>query len=157
MNDLARLRTFAEQHGSDNPDLTEWFTKLAKTVAVDFDGVLHPYTDGWCGSVPADEEPMPGACEFLQQLYDEGFTVIVFSTRCDHAEGLAGTVAWLDKHNLLQFITKVTHEKPAAIAYVDDRAVPFRGEFRNCLVDIYDLVRGRPHGAAQAKSEGTTS
>lgn len=121
---------------------------MAKTVAVDFDGVLHPYTDGWCGYTPADEPPIPGAAEALAELCRLGFLVVVFSTRCDAPEGLDGTTTWLAKHDLLQYVVKVTHEKPAAVAYIDDRAVAFRGDWKQALVDVYEIERNGPaHGA----------
>ena len=124
-----------------------WFDTLAKTVAVDFDGVLHPYTDGWVGSTPADEPPTPGAREFLEALAANGYVVVVFSTRCDHPEGLDGTVGWLDRHGLLHFVDRVTHEKPAAVAYVDDRAVPFAGDWEAVRAGVERLADGRSHGA----------
>ncbi len=126
-----------------------WFQTLARTLAVDFDGVLHPYTDGWVGSVPADEMPNPGAFAFLAHLHDNGYRVVVFSTRCDHPEGLNGTRSWLAKHGLDELIDDVTHTKPAAVAYVDDRAVAYRAEnWEDCLLEIDRLAGGRPHGAA---------
>ncbi len=139
--DPVRFETMEEQE--------EWFDILAKTVAVDFDGVLHPYSAGWVGSMPADEPPMPGAREFLENLHGQGWRIVVFSTRCDHPEGLAGTFVWLDAHDLMQFIDSVTHEKPAAVAYVDDRAVPFKGDWEAVQAGIKELTRGRAHGAAQ--------
>src|SRR5580704_1138435 len=89
----------------------EWFVAKHMTVAVDFDGVLHPYTAGWVGSVPADEIPMAGASVFLQSLKDEGFNITIFSTRADHEEGLSGIIMWLTQYNLMRFVDKVTHEK----------------------------------------------
>lgn len=132
-----------------DPEYRErWFSALAKTIAVDFDGVLHPYTDGWVGPVPADEPPTEGAETFLATLVGDGFRIVVFSTRCDTEEGLAGTCAWLDKHKLTPMIHDVTCQKPAAVAYVDDRAVTFRGDWASVLNEIDVLADGRPHGAA---------
>lgn len=119
-----------------------------KTVAVDFDGVLHPYTRGWTGPVPDDEDPMPGAEEFLAQLKADGYEIVVFSTRCSEQDGLEGTTNWLRQTNLMQYITRVTCEKPIAVAYVDDRAVPYKGDFKDCLVGVYGLTRGRQSGEA---------
>lgn len=137
-----------------DPEYRErWFANLARTVAVDFDGVLHPYTKGWQGFVPDDEPPMEGAKEFLQELVDKGFRVIVFSTRCDTPQGADATKAWLEKWGLDKLIYGgVTCTKPAAVAYVDDRAVSFRGDFRDCLPEIFALADGRAHGAAHKSS-----
>lgn len=137
-----------QAHLHDPALLERWFEKLGRTIAIDFDGVLHPYTEGWVGSTPADEPPMPGALEFLQELHGKGYTLVVFSTRADHEAGHAGIVAWLDEHGLGEFIERVTAMKPAAIAYVDDRAVPFTGHFGAVLDGIDRLAEGRAHGAA---------
>lgn len=139
--DPFRFKTLEEQEG--------WFAALAKTVAVDFDGVLHPYTEGWVGSMPADEPPTEGADEFLRTLVDAGYRIVVFSTRCDHPEGLDGTRAWLAKWGLMRHVDDVTCQKPAAVAYVDDRAVAFTGNWGEVLDGIAGLAKGRPHGAAK--------
>jgi hypothetical protein len=121
------------------------------TVAVDFDGVLHPYTDGWTGSVPADEPPMEGARGFLLALQARGYTVVIFSTRADHPDGYAGIVQWLEKWDLADLVASITHTKPPAVAYVDDRAVPFKPSdgWGVSLAAIDFLAEGRTHGAKQ--------
>ncbi len=134
----------------NDPDYRErWFATLARTVAIDFDGVLHPYTEGWKGFVPVDEKPWEGAREFLEQLRSEGFTIVVFSTRCESEEGLNGTTEWLRKHDLLPLIADVTCQKPAAVAYVDDRAVTFRGDWGEVWRQVHRLTESQPHGGAQ--------
>lgn len=119
---------------------------MKRTVALDFDGVLHPYTDGWLGPVPADEPPMAGALEFVQQHAEE-FVFVVFSTRCADPEGLRATCAWLTKYGFAPYIRDVTCEKPKAVAYVDDRAVPFTGSWDTVLEGVRQLAAGRQSGA----------
>lgn len=143
------LPTFADVHGSENPDLKGWFATLARTIAVDFDGVLHPYTAGWVGSVPADEAPTPGALDFLDWCAVEGYRVVVFSTRADHKEGLDGIWDWLLAHKLASYVADVTHAKPPAVAYVDDRAVPYVGDWQAVREGIWVLSAGRSHGAGK--------
>lgn len=138
---MERLPSFADQHGSDNPILERWFDRLQRTIAVDFDGVLHPYTAGWCGSVPADEPPIPGAREFLHNHVQAGYRIVIFSSRVDHKEGLDGVWAWLNEHDLAQYVEEVTHTKVAAVAYVDDRAVPFAGDWQSVAAGVAHLVR----------------
>ena len=146
-DDLAWLKDPTQPWLRDPVLLERWFLILALTIAIDFDGVLHPYTDGWTGSVPADEPPMPGAGDFLVALKSRDFRLVVFSTRCDHPEGLAGTIAWLEKWGLMPYIDDVTCQKPAAVAYVDDRAVPFQGSWSDVWTGIDRLMAGRAHGA----------
>lgn len=129
---------------ADAQQRKDWFATLARTVCVDFDGTLHPYTAGWCGSVPADEPPILGAGEFLTNLHRLGYRIVIFSTRADHQDGLDGITAWMDKHRLEY--DAITHEKVGAIAYVDDRAVPFTGDWQAVLSGISALVGQSPYG-----------
>jgi hypothetical protein len=132
---------------SDPNHLSSFFDTLARTVAVDFDGVLHPYTEGWQGSVPVDEAPIAGAEAFLEGLKDDGFRVVVFSTRADHPAGLDGIRRWLWKWQLECFVDDITAGKPAAVAYVDDRAVPFTGDWATVRRGVEELSGTRAHGA----------
>lgn len=141
-----------QAHLHDPALLERWFNKLAKTIAVDFDGVLHPYTKGWIGSVPDNEPPIMGAAQFLTDLREQGYEVVVFSTRADHPDGLNGILEWLEYHGLLADVVRVTHKKPAAIAYVDDRAVPFTGSWGDVHDGIARLASSRPHGAGHSSA-----
>lgn len=136
-----------KSHLTDPSLLAEWHRTLAKTIAVDFDGTLHPYTEGWTGSTPADEPPLPGAALALQDLTESGYQVVVYSVRADHPEGLRGILDWLALHDLRQYVEDVTHLKPAAAAYIDDRAVVYRGDWAECVEEARRLADGG-HGAA---------
>ena len=96
------------------------------TIALDFDGVLHQYRNGWTGHVP-EEPPVPGALEFVQYLLLRGWTVVVYSARAKQQEGADGICRWLDQHGFPPLHVAVG--KPTASAYVDDRAVRFDGDF----------------------------
>jgi hypothetical protein len=98
-------------------------------VCVDLNGVLDRYT-GWQGPEHWDP-PRPGAAGFLRELAEHGFRVVVFTTRwADDAR------AWLERHGLAQWVSEVTDRKLAAHAYVDDRAVCFRGDFAEALGQV---------------------
>lgn len=112
--------------------------KLAgKTVALDFDGVLHSYTSGWTGYEPTDP-PVPGAKEAVEALLAAGAEVVVFSTRADTQEGAEATAAWLAQYGFPE--VQVTAMKPKAVAYIDDRAVSFRGDWDDALAQANELV-----------------
>lgn len=96
-----------------------------KTIALDFDGVLHSYTSGWTGPVPFDP-PVPGAQAFVEDLIKK-FHVVIFSRRALDTEGKAGIIAWL-KHYGFPYLQCVP-EKPNADLYVDDRGFRFEGDF----------------------------
>jgi hypothetical protein len=98
-------------------------------VAVDLNGVLDAYT-GWKDPEHWDP-PREGAGEFLRELNERGFRVVVFTTRWqDDAR------AWLSQHGLDRWVSEVTDRKPAAHVFVDDRAVCFRGDFAETLAEI---------------------
>lgn len=115
-------------------------------ICVDFDGVIHSYTSGWQGVAVINDDPVPGAIEWLEKhlpVPDEvcamapphkGPIVQIYSSRSKSWRGRRAMKKWLIKHglhkayiydNLLKFPTK----KPAAFLTVDDRAICFNGKF----------------------------
>jgi len=108
-----------------------------KTIAVDFDGVIHAYSKGWHDGTIYDG-PVFGAIEGLWRLMDY-CAVFVHTTRSagQVAEWLAGYGFDVVTHSQaegggepLLFWTRrdallVTNQKLPAVAYLDDRAVRF--------------------------------
>jgi hypothetical protein len=111
-----------------------------KLVAVDFDRTLHPYTEGWKGVEPADEPPTKGAIDFLQALKMKGYEIVVHSVRAEEPGGIEAIQAWLDRYGLAEYIDGITATKPQAVAFVDDRAVPFEGDWLAALRGVEKLV-----------------
>lgn len=115
------------------------------TVALDFDGVIHTYSQGWQRGRIYDP-PMPGAIEAIREILDVE-AVVVFTARTDLEAVCAwlriydiecvsqdewdserpaaehGSAFWNDMGRIL-----VTNRKPAARVYLDDRAVKFTPE-----------------------------
>lgn len=127
------------------------------TVCVDFDGTLHPYTEGWVGYDVADERPTPGAREYLEALARRHVKVAVYSARADSTEGIEGIWRWLRAEKLDHLVDLITNVKIAAVAYVDDRAVTFRGEWGDVLEETVYLLDGRAHGGTAAAARGATA
>jgi len=97
-------------------------------ICVDFDGVLNNYK-GYKG---ADElyEPRIGAREFLQKL-SEKYNVIILSARTP-----SKIYDWLIEHDLKEYVCDVTRTKAGAIAYIDDRAITFNGNYNTVLEEL---------------------
>lgn len=98
-------------------------------MAVDFDGVLNTYV-GWAGEGVL-YEPADGAWEFLYALASH-YRVVIFTTR-----DADRVWQWLRLHRMADYVADVTNgPKPPAVAYVDDRAVRFEGDYRAVLEQI---------------------
>lgn len=96
------------------------------TVCVDFDGVLNDY-EGWRGPNYM-YSPRPGAREFLLTL-QENYTVIIFSTRSPWK-----LREWLEYYHMPY--DKIVSKKVPAVAYIDDRALRFEGNYHKVLHDL---------------------
>lgn len=112
----------------------------ARTVSCDFDGVMHAYSAGWVGHVPADEPPPDGLLDFLVMCRTRGWNVVVHSCRAITDEGADGIWNWLKRYALADLIEDVTSEKPFAFAYVDDRAVRHDGDWIDTLEQLEALA-----------------
>jgi len=101
-----------------------------KVIAVDFDGVLHSFASGWIDTDIIPDPPVYGAIEWLMNLIEDGYEVVIFSCRCESQSGIGAIVHWLIKHRfkgeLLPCIT-FTCKKPACHILIDDRVICFRG------------------------------
>ena len=100
-----------------------------RIIAIDFDGVIHRYSDGWMdGSIY--DTPTDGACEAIIKL-KKNFDVIIFTTREDH-DAIKKWFKWwaetvnLTNHDLdILLELPITNKKPLAFAFIDDRAIRF--------------------------------
>ena len=108
------------------------------TVCVDFDGVIHSYSTPWVNARTIPDPPVDGAISWLIGMVQK-FDVCILSTRNHQWGGKRAMRAWLKKHagqawyespagRGLEDITFPV-KKPAALIYLDDRAVRFEGAF----------------------------
>jgi len=100
-----------------------------RIVCVDLDGVLNTYTE-WV-SPEFFHPPRDGAREFLRELHEAGYRVVILTVRWHE-----WARAWLEKNDMSDFVDEVTDRKPPAVAYIDDRALCFRGDFAETLESL---------------------
>ena len=105
---------------------------MKKTIALDFDGVIHKYSKGFHDGSCYDE-PNEGAEEIIKKLLKQ-YNVFICSVRDVHQ-----IQDWMTKHMDIttQIITEdsmfwttpnvigITNRKLAALAYVDDKGIRF--------------------------------
>jgi hypothetical protein len=108
-------------------------SRQPRTVCLDFDGVLHSYRSGWRGEEIIPDPPIHGTSAAVARLRQQ-YRVVVYSARCRTPEGRRAIENWLRKHDIV--VDEVCEHKPPALVYVDDRAIPFRGDWDQVINDI---------------------
>jgi len=112
-------------------------------LAVDFDGVIHKNSKGFYDGTIYDE-PIEGSRAALEVL-SQNFNIVLCTCKAKPDRGLVNGKTgiemvwdWLKKHDMDKFVTKVTAEKPRAVAYIDDKGIRFSG-WAQCLEQMRDL------------------
>ena len=124
-------------------------------VAVDFDGVIHKYSQGYHdGSIY--DGPMEGAKETMAFLKSLGVVTIIHSARSCAKEIVNGKgethtspgqledmLAWLHEHEIEYSSVWVGLGKPIAHVYLDDRALLFStwGAAKTVIGSLMDAWR----------------
>lgn len=109
----------------------------ARTIAVDFDGVLMSFEDlDEDRRLRCEGQPEPGAKEALNRLRGHGYRIVIHSSRAWEGYGLrrhaylAEMRDWLVKNEIPFDHIHDTEGKPPAIAYIDDLALRYTGNWR---------------------------
>jgi hypothetical protein len=108
-----------------------------KTICIDFDGVLHDYSDGYQGK-DVFGEMIPNADKGTQLLKSKGWTIIIYTTR-QASEKLK---SWLEDHKIAYDHINENPEQPEdakggkliADIYLDDRGMRFNGRWDEWLM-----------------------
>lgn len=116
---------------------------IKKTIAIDFDGVLHGYSKGWQDGKIYDV-PKPGAKEAMEKLH-KNFWLIIYSTR-NYDRVVDGVLEpnqrnemreWLEFHKIPFDQIHTDPGKPICKCFVDDNAVRFES-WETALPQIYE-------------------
>src|SRR3990172_5727426 len=103
-----------------------------KIIAVDFDGVIHRYRNGWQdGSIY--DIPTNGSKVQLRRLVEKGYEIVIFTTRLNSEMGDDINLEkkkmdeWLKVNGFKKGVHyhNITALKPKASFYIDDRAIRF--------------------------------
>ena len=128
-----------------------------KCVCVDFDGVIHSYEHGWLrGEIYGDID-----VEGIHRLHRSGYAVAVLTTRPPDpahqvldGNGFAVLADYPMAHSTWDGgsdgrTVLVTNRKVAAVAYIDDRAVPHKyGDSWDLTIVRVDALAGHADGFA---------
>jgi hypothetical protein len=101
-----------------------------KTIAIDFDGVIHSFEFGFHdGTIYGT--PLPGSLESIKKIAEK-YKIVIYTAKAKKdrplINGKTGTELvweWLKKYKIDTLITDVTAEKPRAVCYIDDKAIQF--------------------------------
>ena len=104
-------------------------------LCCDLDDVIVDYA-GWTGEgyTVINGAPMQGVSEVLDALRNEGWLVLVHSTRCNFKGGVVATAKWLEDNGIR--VDGVCFNKPPADIYLDDKGMTFDGNWPGMLEKI---------------------
>ena len=129
------IESEVETHNQEVPPGLE--SQLAN-LAIDFDGVVHTFNKGWHdGTCYGD--PIPGSLKAIKKL-SKDWNIIIFSAKVRPDRPLvAGKTGyelvdeWLQAHGVRDYVSEITHEKPRAKFYIDDKAIEFKDNWTDIL------------------------
>lgn len=112
-----------------------------KTICIDIDGTICQYLE-WVSPYHFGKV-LPGAKETINKLHNDGWYIIIFSTRSNKdivGDFLRHNNIYFDSINENPFQPEnALGGKPIADVYLDDRAITFRGDWSNAYTEIINL------------------
>lgn len=107
-------------------------------LAIDFDGVIHTFDKGWFDGT-CYGEPIKGSLEAIKKL-SSIYNIIIFTGKAlpdrplvNGKTGKQLVVEWLEKHDIMKYISEVTYLKPRAEYYIDDKGIEFKNNWSQIL------------------------
>jgi hypothetical protein len=119
----------------------------SNNIAIDFDGVIHNDNLGYHdGTIYG--EIIDGAKDAIIDI-SKNYKIIIFTAKAksdrpivNEKSGKQLVEEWLQKHDLLKYITEVTAEKPRAFLYIDDKGYRFQN-WNNTLFFLNNIDNGK--------------
>lgn len=110
----------------------------SRTICIDIDHTLCVPTgaNGYENS-----SPVPEARESVRSLREDGWVVVLLTGR--HFNHWKTTVEWLS-NNGFEY-DQIVFGKPPARFYIDDRAIPFEGDWTAVMTRIRSLTGSHPN------------
>lgn len=124
------MEFLAEKNHIQRVDLISNLDKR-KTLAIDFDGVIHDYSKGFKGLDNAYDDPKEGTRSALETLKKDGFSLKILSSRPKQV-----IEEWLKKWDLSDLVDEISNHKFPATLYIDDRGYHFK-DWKTTLDEIY--------------------
>ncbi len=111
-------------------DFIKYVSTSEKTIALDFDGVIHNDTKGFHdGTIYGT--PIEGTKDALIEL-SKSYKLVIYSCKSNPNRPLinnkTGTELiweWLEQWDMKQYISDVVINKPNALLYIDDKGLKF--------------------------------
>jgi hypothetical protein len=100
-----------------------------KTICLDFDGVIH-LNLAYVSPTVINGNPVDGVGAAIQELRTQ-YRVVVYSCRCAADGGADAIKSWLDAQGFE--VDDVVDRKPMAEVYIDDRGIPFAGDWTETM------------------------
>lgn len=107
---------------------------MSNRACFDFDGVIHPYKEGYGGRLTHPCDPV--VKQTIIGLHSRGWDIVVLTSRAMTESGYDTVRTYLKVEGLLDYVSDITAEKVPARVYVDDRAITYNGRNDNLLRDI---------------------
>jgi hypothetical protein len=120
------------------------------TLAIDYDGVINPYSKGWQKGELYETKVTDGFWQWLERT-SKDFECVIHSSRFAEAGGMAATLAWLKEcyrreHGAearLPYI-KFSATKPPAFLTIDDRCLRFDGDWSDPALSVEGIKAFKP-------------
>jgi hypothetical protein len=126
---------------TSNLNVPPGFENELRNIGVDFDGVIHTFDKGWHDGT-CYGKPIEGALEAIKRL-SRKWNIVIYTAKArpdrplvNGKTGAELVWGWLREHDIDKYIDEVTHEKPRAEYYIDDKGIRFENNWSEILKEI---------------------